>query len=89
MEKVRKSILISNDDGYQAKGIHDLIDMARKYGDVVVVAPNSGRSGASMSISSSTPVTIKHIKQEAQTEELGSLDVWACSGTPDDCVKMA
>lgn len=89
MVEDRKLILISNDDGYQAKGIKTLTDIVRKYGDVIVVAPDSGRSGASMSISSNIPVKIKHIHKEEASEYKGSLNIWTCTGTPDDCVKMA
>lgn len=81
--------LISNDDGYQAKGINDLVDMLRPMADIVVVAPDSARSGASLSISAHTPVRNKLIKEEPAHDGLGSLTVWSCSGTPDDCVKMA
>lgn len=81
--------LLSNDDGYQAKGINDLVCMLRPLADIVVVAPDSARSGASLSISSHTPVRNKLIHQEEAHDGLGSLVVWSCSGTPDDCVKMA
>lgn len=81
--------LLSNDDGYQAKGINDLVDMLRPMADIVVVAPDSARSGASLSISAHTPVRNKLIRKEEAHDGLGSLTVWACSGTPDDCVKMA
>ena len=76
-------ILISNDDGYQAKGLNDLINMVRHLGDLLVVAPEDARSGASMSITSSTPVRLRLIRQEE------GLKVYACSGTPCDCVKIA
>ena len=79
----RPLILISNDDGVQAKGLYALIDMVKKFGDVFVVAPNGARSGASMSISSHTPVRNKLIKEEE------GVTIWSCSGTPIDCVKMA
>ena len=79
----RPLILISNDDGYQAKGIHALVEMVRQFGDVFVVAPDSGRSGASMGISAHDPVRNKLVHEEP------GLTVWSCSGTPDDCVKMA
>lgn len=81
--------LLSNDDGYQAKGINDLVEMLRPLADIVVVAPDSARSGASLSISAHTPVRNKLIKEEPSHDGLGSLTVWSCSGTPDDCVKMA
>lgn len=81
--------LLSNDDGYQAKGINDLAEMLRPLADIFIVAPDSARSGASLSISAHTPVRIKKIREEAATEGKGSVTVWSCSGTPDDCVKMA
>jgi len=75
--------------GVAAEGINQLAEMMRGYGDVFVVVPDSGRSGASMSISSHTPVKNKLIKQEPGTDSIGSLTVWACTGTPNDCTKMA
>ena len=84
-----KLIFISNDDGFAAEGLNQLAEMMRQYGDVFVVVPDSGRSGASMSISSHTPVKNKLIKQEPGTDSTGSLTVWACTGTPNDCTKMA
>lgn len=85
----RPLIVVSNDDGYEAGGINSLAEWLRTYADVVVVAPDSPRSGASMSISSHTPVRCRHIASDAASKERGSLEVWSCSGTPDDCVKMA
>ena len=38
MEK-RPLILISNDDGYQAKGINSLVDMLRDMADIWYVLP--------------------------------------------------
>lgn len=56
MQKERPLILISNDDGYTAKGVNDLAEMASSFGDVIVVAPDKGRSGSAMAITSSEPV---------------------------------
>lgn len=86
---MEKLIFISNDDGFSAGGIRQLAEMVRRFGDVFVVAPDGGRSGASMSISSHTPVMNTFITHDKGTEEKGSLTVWACSGTPNDCAKMA
>ena len=80
---MRPLILLSNDDGYQAKGINALVDMVRRFGDVFVVAPDSPRSGASMGITAHEPVRNRLIHEEP------GLTIWSCSGTPDDCVKMA
>lgn len=88
-ENMDRLIFISNDDGYDAAGLQQLAEMIRELGDVFVVAPDGGRSGASMSISSHTPVRNTLIKRETGTEGYGSLTIWACTGTPNDCTKMA
>ena len=44
-------ILITNDDGYQAKGIHVLAEIMKKYGEVTVIAPKCHQSGMSMAVS--------------------------------------
>lgn len=79
-------ILISNDDGYHAKGLNALIDMLSPIGDIIVCAPESVRSGFSRAFSTTT-LTLKHRKHLNCGDN--SIDVWSCSGTPVDCVKMA
>lgn len=79
----RKMILVSNDDGVDARGLLNLIEMVRPYGDVYVVAPERGQSGMSHSISLLEPIRTKKIKQ---TKELSIVSV---PGTPVDCVKLA
>ena len=44
-------ILITNDDGYQAKGIHVLVNIMKKFGHVTVIAPKTHQSGMSMAVS--------------------------------------
>ena len=44
-------ILITNDDGYQAKGIKVLVEIMKKFGEVTVIAPKSHQSGMSMAVS--------------------------------------
>ena len=44
-------ILITNDDGYQAKGIQVLVDIMRQFGKVTVIAPKKHQSGMSMAVS--------------------------------------
>lgn len=83
MDSKRKLILISNDDGYLAPGINLLIEWLRPLADLIVVAPESGRSGAACSITSAVPVTVEEIRSEE------GLKIYACSGTPTDCVKLA
>ena len=80
---MRPLILISNDDGYEAKGINELIDMVRDQGDVLVCAPDGARSGMACAFSATAPLTLTQRRREPGVE------VWSCSGTPTDCVKMA
>lgn len=82
MEIKRPLILISNDDGYQAKGINCLVDMVRDFGDIIVCAPDGSRSGQSRAFSL-TALTMRPVKSD------GNVTVLKCSGTPVDCVKMA
>lgn len=76
-------ILISNDDGYQAQGIQELTQLMCQLGEVIVVAPTGARSGAACSITPIVPVRLTPISQQP------GLAVYACSGTPVDCVKLA
>ena len=41
----RPLILVSNDDGYSAKGINCLVKVLAEFGDVIAMAPHTGRSG--------------------------------------------
>lgn len=84
MMKIKKPlILISNDDGLQAKGINVLIDSLKDIADLLVCAPDSGRSGYGCAFSVFNPLHLKLRRKEK------GLEVWSCDGTPVDCVKLA
>ncbi|MBR0389389.1 MAG: 5'/3'-nucleotidase SurE, partial [Prevotella sp.] len=83
MEIKRPLLLISNDDGYQAKGINCLIDMLKDIADIIVCAPDDARSGYSCAFSAGIPLRLNLHRKEQGVE------VWSCNGTPVDCVKMA
>ncbi|MBM6991975.1 MAG: 5'/3'-nucleotidase SurE [Prevotella sp.] len=83
MENNRPFILISNDDGYHSPGIRQLVDIVKPLADVLVVAPESARSGFSCAFSATDYLRLK------QRHNLGDTEVWSCSGTPVDCVKVA
>ena len=83
MEKKDRLILVTNDDGYQAKGIKYLTEVAQEFGQVVVVAPEQGQSGMSHSVSLGTPLYL------SQIETGNAHQSYFCSGTPADCVKIA
>lgn len=74
-------ILVVNDDGITAPGITALIEVAKKYGQVVVVAPDKPQSGMGHAVSLNTALRINHWENEG-------IKYYACSGTPVDCVKM-
>lgn len=78
-----KLILVTNDDGYDSKGIAAAIEVARAFGRVVVVAPETTQSGMSQAITMYNPLYLRRICEEE------GLEVYAFSGTPVDCVKMA
>ena len=83
MEIKRPLLLISNDDGYRAKGINSLTDMLKDMADIIVCAPDDARSGYSCAFSAGIPLRLNLQHQE------DGLEVWSCNGTPVDCVKMA
>jgi len=72
-------ILVSNDDGYLAPGIIALADALRPIAEIVVVAPDSNRSGSSNSLTLDRPLSV-------QRAENGFYFV---NGTPSDCVHVA
>ncbi len=76
-------IFITNDDGWNAKGINALIDALRPWARILVVAPDDARSGMSHAITMGTPLFLRKVREQE------GLDVYACSGTPVDCVKLA
>ncbi len=72
-------ILISNDDGYLAPGLAALADALAAIAEVVVVAPDSNRSGASNSLSLDRPLSVQQAANGC----------YFVNGTPTDCVHVA
>lgn len=73
------NILIANDDGVFAPGIQALAKALGPLGRVVIVAPESERSGYSSALTLDRPLRPIQIAQ----------DVWAVNGTPADCVYLS
>ncbi len=73
------NILIANDDGVFAPGIQALAKALSPLGRVVIVAPESERSGFSSALTLDRPLRPIQIQP----------DVWAVNGTPADCVYLA
>ncbi len=74
-------ILITNDDGVYSPGIAALAQVASRFGEVRVVAPDVEMSSASHSITASRPVTYKRTP-------LPGIEAYRVNGTPGDCVML-
>ncbi len=72
-------ILLSNDDGVHAQGIRTLAAELADIAEVVIVAPDRNRSGASNSLTLETPLRVNQIEP----------NVYSVQGTPTDCVHFA
>ena len=72
-------ILITNDDGYQAKGIKILAEIIKEFGEVTVIAPKHHQSGMSMAVS----LGFKQIAHKDLGEGWHYVDA-----TPASCVKF-
>ncbi|MDX2191373.1 MAG: 5'/3'-nucleotidase SurE [Bacteroidota bacterium] len=82
--KAKPLILVTNDDGITAKGIHTLVALMDQIGKVIVVAPDSPQSGMGHAITVKDPLRLE------KSEEFGEgIEAYTCSGTPADCVKLA
>lgn len=74
-------ILISNDDGVYSPGIAALAQVAAKFGEVHIVAPDVEMSSASHSITAWRPLLYK-------PTPLKGLTAYRVNGTPADCVAL-
>jgi len=72
-------ILISNDDGIYAVGINTLAAELAKIAEIIVIAPDRNRSGASNSLSVQVPVRVQQLPN----------GYYSVTGTPTDCVHLA
>ena len=70
------NILLTNDDGYDSYGIRLLFEKLKKYGRVVIVAPEQHMSAKSVAITIGHPLNCRTVEE----------DVFALDGTPADCV---
>ena len=77
-------ILITNDDGVYSPGIAALAQVASRFGEVRIVAPDVEMSSASHSITASRPVSCKRTSLPA----LPGVEAFRVNGTPSDCVML-
>lgn len=76
-------ILITNDDGIVAPGIQALIEVASKFDEILVVAPDSPQSGKGHAVTLNQPLKLRKV------DLFGDINAYECTGTPVDCVKIA
>jgi 5'-nucleotidase len=71
--------LLSNDDGYLARGLRALTKALAEFAEVTVVAPDRNRSGASNSLTLDAPLRVQQVEER----------IFFVNGTPTDCVHLA
>jgi 5'-nucleotidase len=72
-------ILVSNDDGYMARGIIALADALSEIAEVILMAPDRNHSGASNSLTLHSPLRVRQVEENR----------YFVNGTPSDCVHLA
>jgi 5'-nucleotidase len=72
------NILVSNDDGVNASGIHILAKQLQKQHNVTVVAPDKNRSGSSSALTLDRPLACHQLDN----------GFYSVTGTPCDCVHL-
>jgi 5'-nucleotidase len=77
--------LISNDDGIYSPGLAALAEVASRFGDVRVVAPDVEQSSMSHAITSSRPLSYR---RTPITSFDGKFEAYRVNGTPADCVAL-
>lgn len=76
-------IVLTNDDGIEARGLEAAYNAVRELGNVIVVAPQSERSACSHTITLRTPIDVERQHHPAYGA------CYAVNGTPADCVRLA
>jgi 5'-nucleotidase len=74
---MKKNILITNDDGYDAKGLQHLVEALKPIANITVVAPASNKSACAHSMTLTHPLRYKSIDDDWYALE---------DGTPTDCI---
>jgi len=72
----RPLLLLANDDGIHARGLHALAERLADLGDVVVVAPDRERSATSHAFTMDRPLRVEQVRP----------GWFSVDGTPVDCV---
>jgi len=76
-------LLLTNDDGINAKGLYALAKELEKEYEIVIVAPDNQRSACGHSITITEPLFVKELKIDGIKSK-----AYSVSGTPADCVRI-
>lgn len=77
-------LLLTNDDGVNAKGLSILAKELEKYHEIVIAAPSSQRSACGHSITITEPLIVKQVELDGIKSK-----AYSVNGTPADCVRVA
>jgi 5'-nucleotidase len=83
VESNDKLILVTNDDGLYAAGLKTLLETMEEFGKVILISTLESMSGMSQALTVKVPLRVRLI------EENDKHRIYACNGTPTDCVKLA
>ncbi|MEW6605929.1 MAG: 5'/3'-nucleotidase SurE [bacterium] len=73
------NILLTNDDGIKAQGLHILRESLSKVGKVTIIAPDRERSASGHSLTLTHPIRVDEIDE----------DTFVTDGTPADCINIS
>ena len=76
-------ILITNDDGYNAKGITSLVNAVKDFGEILIVAPDKPQSGMGHAITVNEPIRCY------ETNQFKNIKDYCCTGTPVELLSCA
>lgn len=76
---MKKTILLTNDDGFRSPGLTELRDHLKKKFRVFTIAPSTEMSAVSMALTLNRPIRVEKIDE----------DFYSVEGTPSDCVNIA
>ncbi len=75
-----KTILVTNDDGFDSEGLKELVKSLKKIAKVIVVAPANEKSACGHSLTLTKPLKLQKVKKNFYKLN---------DGTPSDCVYIA
>lgn len=81
--KQRPFILVTNDDGIHARGLFELVDVMKSFGEVAVISSEIPMSGRSCGITVDQPL------RATLVEKILGVPAFKCNGTPVDSVKLS